>query len=81
MLYLVVEDYEKKKRKNSCCCERVKHLEEEDELEVLRDHLERGTDWGDGDELGDVEDEGEADHRDDMVKDDHSKAVSSAFLL
>ena len=33
-------------------------LEEEDELEVLGDHLESWAKRGDGDELGDVEDSG-----------------------
>ena len=33
-------------------------LEEEDELEVLGDHLESWANRGDGDELGDVEEGG-----------------------
>ena len=46
-------------------------MEEEDELEILRNLLKGGANRGDGDELGDVEQDRSDDDREDMEEDDN----------
>ena len=57
----------------------MKRLEEENEIQVLGDLLEVGSERRDGDELGDVEDEGE-DQDWDQVTDDCLLQVRSSLL-
>ena len=54
--YLVVEKDKNKQWCQSCGSEGVEGLEEEDKLEILGNLLECEANGGDGDELGDVED-------------------------
>ena len=50
----------------------MESLEEEYELEILRDLLQLGADRRDGDKLCDVEDEGEKEHWYQVTDDCHS---------
>ena len=56
-------------------------LEEEDELEVLGDLLELGAQRGDGDELGDVEQEGESEDGDEELEGDGPEGLPPGLLV
>ena len=57
----------------------MKGLEEENELQILGDLLEVRSNRGDGDKLGDVEDEGETQHRHEVT--DHCLLQVRGSLL
>ena len=57
--YFVIKQNKNEQRCKSCGSEGVEGLEEEDKLEILGNLLECWTNGGDGDELGDVEKDGE----------------------
>ena len=61
--HLVVEEDKYTEGSQARGCKRVKGLEEENELQILRDLLKARPNGWDGDELGDVEDKGEDEHR------------------
>ena len=56
-------------------------MEEEDELEVLGNLLECWANRGDGDELGDVEEEGKDNHRNNVINYNHLVAVLTTLFL
>ena len=56
-------------------------MEEEDEFEVLGNLLECGANRGDGDELGDVEQDRNEYDRGNMEEEDHFGAMSVCSLL
>ena len=56
-------------------------LKEENKLEILGNLLECWAYGGDGDELGDVEKDGENNHRKNMKEDDQIVAARSHSLL
>jgi hypothetical protein len=59
----------------------VEGLEEEDELEVLGNLLECWANRGDGDELGDVEEKGKENHRNNVMNYYHLVAVLTRLFL
>ena len=79
IFHLVVEEEKYAERREASRCKRMKSLEEENELQVLGDLLEVGSERRDGDELGDVEDEGE-DEDWHQVTDDCLLQVRSSLL-
>ena len=56
-------------------------MEEEDKLEILGNLLECWTKGGDGNELGDVENHGEDDYRNNVVNGQHFVTLFSSFFL
>ena len=79
--YLVVETAEDDKGSKPSGSEGVEGLEEEDKLEVLRNLLEFWTKRGDGDKLGDVEDDRKDDHWHDVPQGQHFVCLFTGLLL
>ena len=77
--HLVVEEDKYTEGSQARGCKRVKGLEEENELQILRDLLKVQANGWDGDELGDVEDKGEDEHRH-QVTDNCLLQVRSSLL-